>query len=97
MTTHRPLRTTVLVGAIGPKIPPWAGPTRAAPPVRTTGSPTGQARPGGGSPTTSARHRALTTSTGSRALANPARYRAPATSARAGALQAIKWPDALGD
>ena len=28
MNPHRSLHTTVPVGAIGPKIPPWAGPVR---------------------------------------------------------------------
>ncbi|MEV4510499.1 hypothetical protein AB0K00_16210 [Dactylosporangium sp. NPDC049525] len=47
MNIHRPLRTTVPVGALTPKIPPWAGPARVTTPasVLTTsawsGSPTG--------------------------------------------------------
>ena len=38
MSVHHPLRTTMLVGAVAPKIPPWAGPVRIAAPGSLTTS-----------------------------------------------------------
>ncbi|MEV4136284.1 hypothetical protein AB0J72_29460 [Dactylosporangium sp. NPDC049742] len=94
MTNHHLLHTTVPTSAIAPKIPPWAGPSRLAPSALVAGP----------RPTSTANHSPALAS-GAARTASPSAGTAAATlrrtsvviSARAGSLQAIKWPDALGD
>ncbi|MEU0554846.1 hypothetical protein [Dactylosporangium sp. NPDC006015] len=112
MTNHHLLRTTVPTSAIAPKLPPWAGPSRLAPSALSAGprltatashSPaltSGAARtasPSGAVRTASPSGAARTASPSGGTAAATLRRTSVAISARAGSLQSIKWPDALGD
>ncbi|WP_344504674.1 hypothetical protein [Dactylosporangium maewongense] len=103
MTNHQLLRTTVPTSAIAPKLPPWAGPSRLAPsalsadPRLTATASHSPALTSGAARTASPSGAARTASPSGGTAAATLRRTSVAISARAGSLQSIKWPDALGD